>query len=231
MFGIPTNIDFVKNVASGKLLDPGSNPYLDPAIQAAIRPVEQSFKNVIAPSIQTQFAGPEFQSFGGPREANALGVASGEATRAMGDISSNIVFANYLNELDRLERSPQITAGALAGAAAPFDVLAGVGEQYRSQEAEQIAEEMARFQESVEGPFRPLVPLAQILQGIPVGQQSTQTSTAQYAQPSALSKMLTGGLGGGILGGILGKEVFTDLGAKAGGVYGIPIGLALAGLT
>lgn len=111
----PENIAATQN-AQNFLLGPAlfteSNPALQGAINAAIRPVTQQFGETVLPGIRDEFVSAG--GLGGSRQGIAEGIASRALLDQIGSISSDLANQNYLAGLN-----------ALAGATASGQALQG----------------------------------------------------------------------------------------------------------
>lgn len=97
---------------SGKFLNPASNPFLAATIDAATRPILDQFGRDTQ-ALQSQFT--QAGQFIQPRASSPFDVASaqlkGNVANAIGDVGTNISFANFENERQR-----QVAGAALAEA-------------------------------------------------------------------------------------------------------------------
>jgi hypothetical protein len=82
------------NTASGATLN--ANPYINAAIQAAQRPVTENYQTSIAPSMDAALASSG--RYGSGAQAGLYGQAQGKLAQGLGDISSNMMNANYARE-------------------------------------------------------------------------------------------------------------------------------------
>lgn len=88
---------------SGKFLTPEGNPFLSAAIQAATRPVIQTFQDVAIPQLKSQFvaAGQRIQPGGSSAFDKAAAIATRGLLDNVADISTKIASANFAAERDR----------------------------------------------------------------------------------------------------------------------------------
>jgi hypothetical protein len=82
------------NTASGSYLN--SNPYINAAIQAAQDPVTRNYQTAIAPQTDAMFSGGG--RYGSGAMANAVSTGQQNLARGLGDISTNMMNANYARE-------------------------------------------------------------------------------------------------------------------------------------
>lgn len=208
--------------ASGAFLNPATNPNLQTAINYALQPAISQFTGSTMPQFASQAIGS-----GAFRGSSARDLAANQLAGQFGrDIlgtAGTIGYQDYAGE-----RLLQQNAGQLIDQAARLNQLnpeilaqAGIGQQEIYQRG--LDEQLLRFQEQQQAPFRPLMPLASIIQGGNIGQQYTQFSP----QPSRAAQGIAGALGGAGLGasaaGALGQTGWggagmTGLGALLGGI-------------
>lgn len=122
-------------VASGELLDVNSNPHLQGAVDAAIRPLTESFQNVVMPGVR-----------GGAIQAGALGsskarqagdYASSTYMRSVGDTSSKMLNEAYGQNLDAMMKGIALTPQTQSAALFPEVAMDSVGQQRRQLEMQQ----------------------------------------------------------------------------------------------
>lgn len=158
-----------------------SNPYMQDAIGAATRPMMDSFKEDIMPSIQSGFAGAG--RYGSGMQARAQERAGEMALRQVGDVASGMAYKNYADE-----RGRQLQAGTLAPTMAAQDYtdiskLAQVGGTREAQAGSQLQEDIARFNHNQNAPMDALSNYAALIKG-GYGSQSTQNQPI-YRNPMA----------------------------------------------
>ena len=97
------------------------------------------------------------------------------------------------------------------------ELLNAVGLGQRNLAQRPLDEALLQFQESINAPFRPLFPLASIIQGGDIGSSFSTT----VPTPSSLSQGIIGALGGAGAGSQIGGEFDQGgLGAILGGLLG-----------
>lgn len=212
--------------AGGSFL--GSNPFQQQMIQAATRPLEQQFTQNVLPSIASLYS--RAGRYGSGAMERALGTATEAQTRALGDITSNIVGQQFQQERG-LQQQAQLGLAQLAAAAPsiysqqfiPSQQLAQVGAAREQIAALPLQEQMQRFQFQQQLPYQQLSGYLSSVYGSPMGSFGTQTQTMPQNR-------LLGGLAGaglGYLGGqFLGGSSLTNpvsqgiIGAGLGGLLG-----------
>lgn len=91
------------NTASGAYLN--ANPYINAAIQAAQRPVTENFQTSVAPSIDA--AASAAGRYGSGTMSGLYGQAQTKLAQGLGDISSNMMNANYARERAAQDQAAQ----------------------------------------------------------------------------------------------------------------------------
>jgi hypothetical protein len=210
--------------AQGGFLDPSSNPFLGANIEAALRPITQEFTQSVLPQFNSQAI--QSGAFGGSsaRDMAFNQMASGYGQQVL-DIGTQIAFDNYQRERQLQQQAGQLLdQGGLLNQLTP-ELLAQVGLGQRELAQRPLDEALLQYQESINAPFRPLFPLASILQGGDIGSAFSTT----VPTPSALSTGLVGALGGAGTGaqvanafdfGNTGTGLSAGLGALLGGLGG-----------
>ncbi len=208
--------------AQGGFLDPRSNPFLGPNIEASLRPITQEFTNSVLPNFNSQAI--QSGAFGGSsaRDMAFNQLASGFGQQLL-DTGTGIAFENFQRERQLQQNAGQLLdQGALLNQLSP-ELLAQVGLGQRELGQRSLDEALLQFQESINAPFRPLFPLASIIQGGDIGSAFSTTVPG----PSALSSGIVGALGGASAGAGIG-DLFGLEGAQLGGAGGL--GALLGGL-
>lgn len=159
------------------------NPYLTQAIRMA--------QEEAAPAIG--YMGREGGSYGNTGVNEAW-------TNTMGDIATQMRFANYAQERDRQLQTAQM-APELAGLDyKDAQMLMGVGDAKRSYQQELIDRAVGEWDSAMNWPYSQADWFTNILRGAGFGTYGTQTTTAPNPnQQSGLANMIGGGL---LLGGL-----------------------------
>jgi hypothetical protein len=178
--------DFYTN---GAIWDPASNPNLKGAIDASVRPVYDNLTERALPAIRGE--GVTTGNFGSSRQGIAEGLASREAGRTAGDISSKIAQNEYETDLSAQQRAigmtPQVQAMQTAGAR----TQSGVGDIRQAMEQARINAAMQAFNFDQNAPFMNAKDILAILQGIP---GAKTVSEANVPKPDPFMQILGGGL-------------------------------------
>ena len=94
-------LNSLMNTASGAYLN--SNPYIDQAIQAAQDPVTRNYQTAIAPTTDALFSGSG--RYGSGAMAGAVNTGQQNLVRGLGDISTNMMNANYARERQLMDQA------------------------------------------------------------------------------------------------------------------------------
>lgn len=171
---------------SGNIWDPSANPALGGAIDAATRPIMERFQEVQLPAIRGEAVGTG--NFGSSRQGVAEGIASREASRAVGDVASRLVQDQYGTnvraQLAALGLLPTVQQGQLA----PAITTSGVGDVRQALAQARLGEDVNRFNFDQMAPLLQSRELLSILQGIPGGTTTAVGSVPQ--EPSDFQRLL-----------------------------------------
>lgn len=218
----------VGQTASGAFLN--SNPYQQQMMQAAIRPLQQQFKNEVLPGISSLYS--KSGRLGSGAMSGALSQSTEAQTRALGDITSNIAGTQYQQER-ALQQQAQMQQAQLAGLApqmfaqqlVPSQLLAQVGSAREAIAAQPLQEKISRYQFNQQLPYQQLQGFLSSVYGTPLGGYGTTTQsypTYQNTGAGILGGALAGGLGGYALG-----QAFPSLNFAGG--FGAPVLGAIGG--
>lgn len=187
------------NFLLGPSLSPESNPALQRATEAAIRPITQAFETNVLPNIRSNAitAG----GFGGSRQGVAEGLASESALRAIGDTSANVQNQAYQQGLQAMVQALSLQPQLATSAFLPSTALGGVGTQLQQMSQAQLSEAANRYLTEQILPFSAAQEVASLAFGLPGGTASTTgtgTASGGSTGPSPLDFALAGlGLIGG----------------------------------
>jgi hypothetical protein len=199
------------------VLYPQSNPALNATIDAAIRPITQSYldPNGVMSAIRTE-AGQANQ-VGGSRQGVAEGVAAGRYANQVGDTAAGIATEGYNRGLDTFGRTMALAPQSMQSMLLPAQTLGAIGgqrEQYQQQAEDYNA---ASRQWRLNAPWVPLQNYASLIYG---GANPTGVSTMSGGGPSTGQKVAGAAMAG------LGTYA-----ALASTGYGIPAAALMAGLS
>lgn len=189
-------------------LDINNNPYTKAAMDAAIRPMQESFSEVQLPGISQEAV--TAGGFGGSRQGIAEGIASGKLSTAIGDTTAKIGSDLYQQNLSNLNKmialGPQVMQGATAGA----QTLGSVGAQNYALNQAQLQEQKDLFNAQTMLPFNMGLQLAGLSAGVPGG---SQISTVPGPTTSPWQNILGGAAMGAGVGGPWGAAAGGGMGA------------------
>lgn len=208
------------NFGLGDVLDVNSNPYMQSAIQAGIRPITQSYLDPGGVMGQIRQGAVEAEGVGGSRQGIGEGVAAGRYAQAVGDTAAKMANEQYGMGLDTFEKTMMFAPSAMQAGTLPAQTLANVGASVEGRAADQAAydEQMKLWQ--MNAPWMPLNNYANIVYG--GGGAGGTTTTSGGGQTTG--QKLVGGLAGGAAGAGLASTMYGSF-AAAG-----PVGWGLAGL-
>jgi hypothetical protein len=109
--------------------DVNSNPFLQAAIDAAIRPLTRSFTQAGGTLNQTRDQAQGAGQFGGSRQGVAEGIANQAYLDKVGDVASTMASQGYQSGLDASIKSAALTPQTQQALAAPAASLDAVGQQ------------------------------------------------------------------------------------------------------
>lgn len=176
----------------GPVLFPESNPALQAATQAAIRPVIQNFEQSILPNIRSgaYTAG----GYGGSRQGIAEGIAGQELIKKTGDISQTMASEAYYRGLDAMLKAlgmqPQLAGLNLL----PGTAVEAIGSSRRNLSQAYITEQASRFMREQMLPFLQAQDVAALAQGIPGGSATTTAQGAVMQPQTSPLQYILGGL-------------------------------------
>lgn len=206
----------------------GGSPYRQQMIESAVRPLQQQFESQVLPGISSGFS--KAGRYGSGAMQQAVGQASEQFGRAMGDVSSQIAYQDYARER-QAQQQAQLQQAALAQAAPSFfqmgflpsQALAQVGLSREAIAAQPLQEEIQRYQYGQQLPYTMLQQYLSSVYGSPMSSSqypNMQTQTNPFA--SALGLGSLGYLGGSLIGGTPLNQPGTA--ALTGGLLGGALG-------
>lgn len=180
-------------------LDVTNNPYFQGRVNAAVRPIADTFSQTILPGIGQQAVADG--SYGGTRHGVAQGIAAGKFAQTAGDITANLAAdeyrANQAGMLQATQMSPAFTEMEIANQLRPAQLLTGLGDYGRSLDQSIVSEPWQRLE---------------WLRGFVPGATGMSTT-----MPSPAGNPLMGALGGGATGYALGSMIGGGATGAAGG--------------
>ena len=213
------------NTAAGGFLQ--GNPYQQQMIEAATRPLVSQYSNQVLPGIASLYS--KSGRYGSGAMQGALGQATEQYGRALGDVSANIVGTQYDQERARQQQAmmgltnlAQAAPGIYAQQYLPSQQLAQVGAQREAIAMQPLSEAMQRYSFGQQLPYQQLAGYLSSVYGSPTASYGT-TSQNMSTNPTvgAIGGALSGGLLGSAVGGAFGNSMLgAGLGALGGGLLG-----------
>ena len=209
------------NTAAGGFLQ--GNPYQQQMIQAATRPLMEQYSNQVLPGIASLYS--KSGRYGSGAMQGALGQATEQYGRALGDVSANIVGTQYDQERARQQQAMMGLTNIAQAAPSiygqqylPSQQLAQIGAQREAIAAQPLQEAMSRYSFGQQLPYQQLSGYLSSVYGSPT---ASYGSTSQNMSTNPTVGAIGGALGGGLLGNALGSAFgFPNLGAGIGALGG-----------
>ena len=205
------------------------NPYQQQMVEATARPLMQQYSNQVLPGIASLYS--KSGRYGSGAMANALGQATEQYGRALGDVSTNIVGNQYEQERARQQQAMMGLTNLAQAAPSiygqqylPSQQLAQVGAQRESIASQPLQEAMSRYSFQQQLPYQQLSGYLSSVYGSPTASYGT-TSQNMSTNPTV------GAIGGALSGGLLGmglNSAFPQLSSSMGS-YAAPLLGALGG--
>ena len=209
------------NTAAGGFLQ--GNPYQQQMIQAATRPLMEQYSNQVLPGIASLYS--KSGRYGSGAMQGALGQATEQYGRALGDVSANIVGTQYDQERARQQQAMMGLTNIAQAAPSiygqqylPSQQLAQIGAQREAIAMQPLQEAMSRYSFGQQLPYQQLSGYLSSVYGSPT---ASYGSTSQNMSTNPTVGAIGGALGGGLLGNALGSAFgFPNLGAGIGALGG-----------
>jgi hypothetical protein len=209
------------NTAAGGFLQ--GNPYQQQMIEAATRPLVSQYSNQVLPGIASLYS--KSGRYGSGAMQGALGQATEQYGRALGDVSANIVGTQYDQERARQQQAMMGLTNIAQAAPSiygqqylPSQQLAQIGAQREAIAMQPLQEAMSRYSFGQQLPYQQLSGYLSSVYGSPT---ASYGSTSQNMSTNPTVGAIGGALGGGLLGNALGSAFgFPNLGAGIGALGG-----------
>lgn len=196
---------------SGDIWNPSSNPNLQGAIDAAVRPIYQNLTEKALPAIRGEAV--TTGNFGSSRQGIAEAQATRDAGVAAGDTAAKLAEAEYNTNVDAQLKAmglvPTIQGAQTAGAT----TTSGVGDVRQAMDQAQLNQLVNAFNFDQNAPFLQSKEILSLLQGLPGG---TTVSTGNTPQANPFTQALGGAAAGASLGSAIFPGVGTGIGAAGG---------------
>jgi hypothetical protein len=209
------------NTAAGGFLQ--GNPYQQQMIAAATRPLMQQYSDQVLPGIASLYS--KSGRYGSGAMQGALGQATEQYGRALGDVSANIVGTQYDQERARQQQAMMGLTNIAQAAPSiygqqylPSQQLAQIGAQREAIAMQPLQEAMSRYSFGQQLPYQQLSGYLSSVYGSPT---ASYGSTSQNMSSNPTVGAIGGALGGGLLGSSIGGAFgFPNLGAGIGALGG-----------
>jgi hypothetical protein len=209
------------NTAAGGFLQ--GNPYQQQMIAAATRPLMQQYSDQVLPGIASLYS--KSGRYGSGAMQGALGQATEQYGRALGDVSANIVGTQYDQERARQQQAMMGLTNIAQAAPSiygqqylPSQQLAQIGAQREAIAMQPLSEAMQRYSFGQQLPYQQLSGYLSSVYGSPT---ASYGSTSQNMSSNPTVGAIGGALGGGLLGSSIGGAFgFPNLGAGIGALGG-----------
>lgn len=178
--------------------DVNSNPYLQGAIQAAVRPAINTFNEQTIPALR--MAGMTSGSLGGSRQGVAEGIAARGLQDTVADTAMKMASAGYQSGLDASLSTARNLPQIMSGVSAPASMISSVGAQRENIASEQEAYNALVREQAISGPWQLLQARAGLMQGM--ANPTTTTNTNMPRAGITPTQILGTGMG---IAGLAGK--------------------------
>jgi hypothetical protein len=224
------NMQNVANTAAGAnqflmgdIWNPASNPHLQGAIDATLRPITEKYQQVVQPAIRDNFAAAG-QQFGGSRQNIAQGMAARDYMRNIGDATSKLVQDQYGNNLNAMVKALALSPQTSQMQLGPGLATSAVGDVEQQLGQQKLDSAVAGYNYDQMAPYLQTRELLAMLQGVPGGTMSSSGFGSMVVPQQAQKSPLSGAMGGALAGGSLGSIIpgfGTGIGAGLGGLAGL----------
>lgn len=196
---------------SGRVWDPASNPNLQGAVDAAVRPIYEGLTEKALPAIRGEAV--TTGNFGSSRQGIAEGMATREASRAAGDTASKLVQSQYETNVNAQLKAMGLLPTVQGAQTVEGTTTSGVGDVRQAMEQALLGQDVNAFNFDQMAPFLQSKEIMSLMQGLPGG---TTTSTANTPQANPWMTSLGGAASGAALGSAIMPGIGTGVGALGG---------------
>jgi hypothetical protein len=215
-----SSLNQLGQTAGGAFLS--GSPQLEEVIGRATRPITERLTEQTLPGIASGFSAAG--RYGSGAMERATSGATEAASKAIGDVASNIAYGDYARERGYQQQAigAQLQAAGMAPQFysqqfLPSQQLGQIGAAREALAQLPLQEEMARYQFEQRVPYEQLGGFLSSVYGTPLGSSQFQ------AIPQAQTNRVGQALGGGLLGSQLGGQ-FGGFGGFSGGQIGAILG-------
>jgi len=202
------------------VMSPETNPYLTQTIDAAVRPITQSYTDPNGVMSQIRTDAVNNGGYGtSSRQAIAEGLAAGRYANAVGDTAATLANEGYKSGLDTFGRTLALAPQTMQQFQQPINLLSATGAQ-KENLAQQNEDYMSQSRLwDLNADWTPLQNWANIVFGAG-SNGSTSVSSGGGYQRSALGGALGGAMTGASLGSMLGYGATNPYFAVGGALLG-----------
>jgi hypothetical protein len=197
------------------LFDPTTNPYMQRAIEGAIRPAEQALTRSALPAVRS--GAGETGQYGSTRQGIAEGIAMGDFGRSALDTGAKITTDLTKAFADNQLRAMGLTGEIQDAFTRPAITTGTVGDVRQQQEQALLDEQLRNFQFDQYAPFLQSQEILQLMAGLPGG--STVSTGSVPPAPGKGQQALGGALAGAQMGSMFGP---WGMGIGAAGGAALP---------
>ncbi len=159
------NINQGVNYGLTGAMDVENNPYLDKAIAAAVRPIQESYTDAGGVMSQIRTGAGQAGQTGGTRQGIAEGIAAGRMAQAQGDTAAKIASDAYNKGQETFQKTLTFAPQAMEAGMTPVNWLSSVGAQKENlAQAQQDYEANSRLWQ-MNAPWVPLQNYASLVYG------------------------------------------------------------------
>lgn len=178
------NINQGVNYGLTGAMDVENNPYLDKAIAAAVRPIQESYTDAGGVMSQIRTGAGQAGQQGGTRQGIAEGIAAGRMAQAQGDTAAKIASDAYNKGQETFQKTLTFAPQAMEAGMTPVNWLSSVGAQKENlAQAQQDYEANSRLWQ-MNAPWVPLQNYASLV----YGGSAPSTSVLSTSQGGGVSR-------------------------------------------
>jgi len=215
----PINGMFTKNVmdvASGKYLDPATNPTLQKSIDASTQPYLEQLMRQILPAMKQNDVG--MNAFGSDRGLLREGQAVGDYAQSASNIAAQMWGDNYARERGYQLNAPELYRAGSAAEMIPAQIAEAIAEMLRGDQQLGINNELGKRQLNAELPFLGLDRATDFYNSSPF--RTSSSTQTQKTTPNPFTEALKLGVGAASMASGLGAFSFLGPAASAAGAAG-----------
>ena len=193
--------DQVRNINQGVnygltgAMDVQNNPYLNQAISAAVRPIQESYTDAGGVMSQIRTNAGQAGQVGSSRQGIAEGLAAGRMAQAQSDVSARIASDAYNKGQETFQKTLTFAPQAMEAGMTPVNWLSSVGAQKENLGQANLDYEANARMWGLNAPWIPLQNYAGIVYGGSAPSTSaTSTSTGGGAQRNPIGQAAGAGL-------------------------------------